>query len=278
VVWRYDGLPTTFTYGVSGTVDAQGNPGNMQGGGPGQVASPFVANGPLVFTTNEVKAFEIRTDTAFVNAVVPVEGATGSPGQGQMSLSGDYQAFGSGFSVTPTLSRASGESLVLTMTATGAGYISGLQLRADPIITIGSVQVKGADTTSQAIHGICSYTLDAPWMDENTANTVVDLILNEYANPPASAEITFISGETENTRLSNMLEREPGEKVTIQDAAGWSDTAYIDTIDHEITEAGMFVETTFTCRKAVTPLVASANIFILDSSTNAVLDTDLLAY
>ena len=271
VVWRYDGMPDVLQFSTGFVSESPtGGPLVLSSLSGNPLVAATLPAGAIVFpAAGEVKTFQIVSDAPFVDAATPIAGV-------------DFNYFGVGFTATAALSQTSGKRLTLTLTGSASsigGWVTFLQLRASTLTTVGTVQATGEDAASKAIYGVRSYMLDAPWMDENTAKDMVAVILNDYKNPRPTVTLTFAAGNTETTRLSNMLERDVTERVTVTDTVtSWSADGHIQSVDHVVSDDGQTLDTVITVEKAVTPLVSASAIFILDSSTNAVLGTDLLAY
>ena len=180
---------------------------------------------------------------------------------------------------TVGVSRASGQSTTISLTAGGADrVITSLKLIGQSLPVTSTVSVVREDTPSVAQHGKRNPGLSAPWVSVAQASDLIDMYLNRYANPSRTVTVGFV-GDGDTTRYTNQVARGISDKVTVVEPRSSTNRVFhVDTIRHEVTQAGLWHKTVFTLGDTVTPLVADADLFILDSATNGVLGTDKLGY
>lgn len=210
---------------------------------------------PVGFSGGEIKTFIASSTDPFRNAIVPIAGT-------------DFNVtFGSLASVT--LSRTSGASTSITLTAAGGGaQIDRLQLRAQPFTIAYTVQVAASDVTSISDYGQRSFPNDLPWCNQFDAQAILNTAVQQRANPLPVLSVTFLVGSSVD-RAEAILLRNLSERVTVVETETvLNDDFYIESIDHEF--SGEKDHTVGFQAEAVPPdgEVTAANIFIIGSSTS----------
>jgi hypothetical protein len=165
--------------------------------------------------------------------------------------------------VTLTLSRTTGSSATVFVKAIGGpAVIDGMRLRAYPVRVASTFQVHAEDSTSIDRYGRRSYSQDAPWAGIHDAEAIAQVLLAHRAERLPIISLRMVNGS--DTRLTQQLSRDLSDRVTIVDAeTGLNDEFYIERIEHTISEAGKFHETTFGLEKAAT---IPANVFRFDTA------------
>ncbi len=200
----------------------------------------------------------VQASDPFYDAVTPADGTD----------------FGTRYgTATASLSRTSGQSLELTISAGVSGAaVNNLQLRATSVKVARTTQVSYESSSSVTSFGRRSGSVDAPWAGRWDAGAIARLIVNKRGDRVAAATITLLSKD--DTRLTQQLNRDIGDRVTIvEPELGLSNAFHIERIEHDANEA--LLETRFGCEQVGTTLDAAATIFVLDTS---VLNTGQLAY
>jgi hypothetical protein len=167
-------------------------------------------------------------------------------------------------SVTVSLSRTSGQSTVISLTAGGSlATVAGLKLRAVSVPVARTRVVTVEDTASQAEYGKrAPESFDAPWLSFNDAGAVAAAMLAHRAQRLPVVTIHLTGGN--DTIMTQQLARDLSDRITIVDAeTGLNSAFFIERIQHEITGAGSQMhETTFACEKASTG--AAPSVFRFD--------------
>jgi hypothetical protein len=166
----------------------------------------------------EAYTIDIKPSDPFVNAVAPVEN------QEYTLLSG---------AVTPTLSRTSGQSLVLTLTAGGTGaVVQGMAVVASLIPVARTVKV------SDEVPGLnprdrVTWAGTAPWANIYDAKVLAQRIVAIYSkNRPL---VTFEIENLDDTYLAQILARKVSDRITIRnDKLGLNADFIIERITHTV--------------------------------------------
>jgi hypothetical protein len=210
--------PTVFQAGwrdIINTVDL-----TVDERGP-ETAESAVFESERTFSLNasEVRDVEAKANDPFMSAVVPVEGT-------------DY-TLRSG-SVTVTLSRTSGQSTVITLTAGGSGCrITDLQLRAVSVPVKRSLKYTKTDAASLAEFDVRDYALDAPWASQEDAEAIASVILLHRARP--LPRMTFRLNGTNDTRITQQFARDLSDRIHITEPeAGVDHDYYLEHIHHDL--------------------------------------------
>ena len=118
-------------------------------------------------------------------------------------------------SVTPTLSRTTGASTTITLTAGGGGAsLDRLALRAQPVSTIYSLQATASDSSSITDYGPRSFPGDAPFSNIADAQAVLDTAIQMHAEPLPVVTGKFSVGQN-TTRAASVLARDLSDRVTL---------------------------------------------------------------
>lgn len=227
-------------------------------------------------------------DTLTVNAklsAVAVDAVTPVAGTDFTLLSG---------SVNVVLSRTSGQSIDVSITATSAAQLVGLRIRAYQLNTAGTVRVTATDTSSVTTNGVRSLSYDAPWLGANDAVGVLQQLVAQHAERLPAVHITLVGANA--ARLTQQFARDLSDRITVvEPQTGLDADFHIEQIKHEIDTAIHL--TTFGCEKApsngssvfildtslldvgvIGRFIDPDALFILDSSSQGLLGTSILAY
>lgn len=216
----------------------------------------WTLDSPLGFTASETKTFIAATSDPFLNAVVPANNT-------------DYTII-SGSISSITLSRTSGASTTITITAGGGGaQISSLQLRAQLVQTAYTMQVTASDAVSIADYGQRSFPGDLPFCNQYDAQAVLDTAVEVRSEPLPVLSVRFVIGGLNTTRAAATLSRDLSDRVTIVESETvLNDDFYVESIAHEIISE--FDHSIIFGAEAVPPDgdVTAANVLILGSAVS----------
>lgn len=220
-----------------------------------------------------------------------------------IDLEADYTV-NAGGAAKVTLSRTSGETAEIRVSGVTAATVRNLKVQGRPVTIAQTVQVQRSDDTSIANHGARSYPDSAAkWANRFDAEAIADLILNQRANRLPVVTITLTAGaDGDDTRLHQMLSRDLSDRITIVDAeTGINAAFFIEQIQHDISQAGLYHVTRFACEKirdqagnvfrfdvagagfddgvfGSDGLIDHTKILILGHATQGQLDQEVLAY
>lgn len=223
----------------------------------------------------------VKLSDPVMNAVVPVSGTDFT------TLSG---------TVSVALSRTSGQSIEIQIRGTTAAQIEGLKLRANRVASASTVKIAATDAGSISVYGVRALSYDAPWVSVNDAVGVLQRLVLQRAERLPVVQLNIVGANA--TRLTQQLARDLSDRVTvIESGTGLDADFYIEQIKHEIDTA--IHTTTFGCEKVVANVTGAfvldisqldvgrvardgfilpVDLFILDSTTQGLIGTNLLAY
>ena len=170
------------------------------------------------------------------------------------------------------LSRTSGGSATLTITAGSSGAtIIGLQVRAQPVEVTFTTTIQDtiAATASQTQYGVQTFALPVRAEIGNSfAQAMCNWIVDWFKNGRPTVKITVNNGNA--TRLSAALARQISDRIRVIEAnTTLDDQFWIDTVEHRAT--GRFHETAFGAEVA-----SDTGYFII--GTSAIGGPDILAW
>ncbi len=187
---------------------------------PGALQDVWSTDDSIVLTDGEHRRIVASTSDPFYGAVTPQEGI-------------DFTVL-SGV-VTVTLTRDSGASTGIMLTASGDTVVGGLKLRAYPVSVSHSVQVDVSDVSSIEDYGPRSFPADLPWCNEFDAESVLTAAVVQRSQPKPILSARFVLGGNAN-RLSGLLTRNLSDRVTIiEPETVLNDDFFIENIQHELT-------------------------------------------
>jgi hypothetical protein len=142
--------------------------------------------------------------------------------------------FTGGGTVTTSLSRRSGQSTTITITAVGSAItVTHLQVRARSVPVARTVKVSADDSVSIARHGLRSNPDDAPWAAQNDAFAITQLLLAHYAQRRPTVEMRLVSSDAEH--LLQILTRTISDLITINHGElGLAADFHIESLQHTI--------------------------------------------
>lgn len=184
-------------------------------------------------------------------------------------------------SVSVSLSRTSGQSTTITLNSAGGCVINGIRLRARPVTVTRTLKIDVDDAVSIAEHGPRRYDGDAPWMGQFDALAVGQLILSQRAQRAPTVTIRLAASPTLHpVRFAAGMARNLSDRVHIVEAeTGINLDFFVEQIGHVASIAGRLHEVALGCEKAqVSPLDSSSTVFVLNSATLGVLNTNRLGH
>jgi len=162
------------------------------------------------------------------------------------------------------ISRDSGASTDISITATGATVVAGMALRANALPVQSSKTISATDSTSVNRYGVKSgeSAVEAPWCGEYDALAVILTVLAHRAERLPIYTILVTNNSEAN--MVEMLTRDLSDRVHVTlDSAYVDSDAYIERIEHTIRGHFQIHETKFFLERARD---LSANVFRFDSA------------
>jgi hypothetical protein len=265
--WRSSGIepcisdPTDYNHGfkeIINTISFEMPQRRISG------VDSVVWQGPdaLSIASGDTVTLEAQGGTPFIDAITPV-------------ASTDYD-LASG-TVAITLSRTSGASTVISITASGGStaVVQNLQLRARAVETVTTLRVSAEDGGSVTKYGRRSLPdVRVPkWASLADANGICRIILGARGERLATISVTMRAGG-HPSRLTQQLTRNLSDRVRVdEEHTGLNADCYIEQISHTIGQGGTEHVTQFGLEKVP---VQVADVFILGSATSGVLGTNRL--
>lgn len=227
---------------------------------PQQPGVVWSSTDPIVLAGSTSTTLVIRTDDPFLNLQTPSAAVTYLDDGGV--LTSDY-VIAQG-SATFSLSRTSGQSAFLTITAGGGGVVinTGVKVRGTPLAAGAARVFSASDTSSQATYGINNWDGAAPWAPFYDAEAIVNQVVAVYARPMPT--ITFqvearLSGGTKTAVLALKI----GDRITVRvDELGLNADFMVEQLTHTVQALG--VRHTVTVGAQLAAPVQAANPFTFD--------------
>jgi hypothetical protein len=214
---------------------------------PGDTEEVWSTDTPITLAAGQVLPIEVQASDPFIGALLPV-------------LDTDYTvAFGT---VTVALSRTSGQSVLLTLTAGGtAAQVDRIGVRAVPLPVVRTVKISEEDTSSIGTYGRQTWGRELPWAGVYDASAIAQRIVASYAT--ARPVVTFEIAGVSAASLTQILARRISDRITIRnDEVGLNRDFIIEGIAHTVIKLGAIHKVRFTCE--VTDPVQAVNAFTFD--------------
>jgi hypothetical protein len=212
----------------------------------------------LMLNPNEAVTLVIRADTPFIDLQLPTRDVY----LNDNTFTADY-TLGSG-AVSFGLSRTSGQSAFLTITAGGAGALldTGIKVRGTPLRQGATRKFSAVDPASQATYGDKDWDASAPWAHYYDADAIVSRVVAIYSQPRPS--VTFdVESRLGTATLTRNLATQIGDRITVDnDEIGLNADFHVEQITHTVKQMGTRHVVTIGAQ-AVEPLQAS-NPFTFD--------------
>lgn len=214
---------------------------------PSDIGEIWSTDTPITLGAGDVLPIEVQTSDPFINAITP-------------EFDTDYTvAFGT---VTASLSRTSGQTLLLILTAGGtAAQVDRIGIRATSIPVVRTIKISEEDTSSIGTYGRQTWAREIPWAGVYDALAIAQRIVATYAT--ARPVVTFeIAGVTAAT-LTQILARKISDRITIRnDEMGLNRDFMIEHVMHTVVKLGAIHRVQFICE--VTEPVQASNAFTFD--------------
>lgn len=226
---------------------------------PTDVSVVWNTDEQINLAATETRVYIAQASDPFIGAIVPVPMAAGSAPD---TVVGDYTLVTG--SVTITLSRTSGQTCFVTVTAGGGGaVVQGLALRAVPLPVARTVQIQQEDPGSVATFGRKKWDGAAPWANQYDADAIAQRIVSVYSSPRPT--VTFTIANVNAAHLAEILNTRISDRITIRnDQLGLNSDFFVENLSHEIIKNGVIHKLTIGAQ-AVDP-AQPTNVFTFNTS------------
>lgn len=209
-------------------------------------------------SASQSRTFTITTEDPFWAIQAPTQGAPSTI----TTTNPDFVVTGG--TVTVALTRTSGKSTVMTVTASAALTVFSMRLRAYQVPEPNDTRkVVKQDPASVSVHrGVKPYRYPGQAINAEDANALADLIVGRRASPVPVVTLTVVNGTAD--QLVQQLSRDLSDRIRIVDSESGVDASFfIERIEHSIRDEGNTHETQFSCEKVpATP----GNLFRFDTA------------
>jgi hypothetical protein len=223
----------------------------------GVATAVWNAEGRITIADGQTMELTASSATPFVVAWTPAAGSDFT------LLSG---------AVTVSLSRTSGQSVVIAIKATGGpAILTDLMLTGYPLSQVSTVRISRVDTGSMSKYGSRSLPDGSfpLWASKGDAAAIGDIILAQRAERLPTITVGMVSANT--TRLTQQLTRNLSDRVhVVEPHTGLDADCFIEQIGHTITQGGAEHRTAFGLEKVAAQI---SGAFILGAG---VLGTNVL--
>lgn len=214
---------------------------------PGELGTVWSTDDPFVVPVGTTVVVSAQSTAPFYGAITP--DAT------------DYVVVGG--NISASIDRDSGQSLNLSITASGAdATVQSIQVRAVPLTVVRTVKVSAEDAGSVLLKGRKTWDRSLPWAGPYDAQAIADRIVSTYAT--ARPVMTFtIDGAISTTYLQEFATRQVSDRITVrEDVIGLNADFIVERVQRDITGLGISSRLTITC-ESPQPVQAS-NAFTFD--------------
>jgi hypothetical protein len=204
---------------------------------PGEPGVVWSSTDPVVLSGGQAATLVIRTDDPFTDLQIPSAAVTYLDDGGV--LTSDYTVAQG--SATFSLSRTSGQSAFLTITAGGGGVVinTGVKVRGTPVVAGATRVFSASDTGSQATYGINDWGGSAPWAYFYDAEAIVNQVVSIYARPMPSVEFQVDARASSWTKTA-VLGLTIGTRITVRnDVLGINADYIVEQITHTVRSLGV---------------------------------------
>jgi hypothetical protein len=208
---------------------------------PGDYGTVWSTDSPISLDVNASLQLIVQSEDPFIYAQIPQPfnyDIDGNPITGEYAITGGSLA-------SITLSRTSGQTCIMTITAGGSGAFlpDGINLSATPLIMGPSVQVTSQDQSSVNTYRQQNWDGDAPpWCNAYDAQAIADRIVSLYAAPRPVINFTVttsLSAPQATRYLASFMAQTLSGRVTIRhDEMGINADYMIERLGHVITKLG----------------------------------------
>lgn len=194
------------------------------------------------------QTFFVTASDPFINAATPLEGA---------GITSDTGI------VVASLSRTSGASTILSVTAASGSLVSRLALTAQPVAVATTTKVQSEDAGSVGRFGRNTWPKDAPYANRYDCQAIADRVVTTYAtNRPV---VTFEIENLDANYFAQIRNRRLSDRITIRDdQLGVNDDYIIERLEHTVSNHFTQHRAKFTCE--VPQPDQPENVFTFDVS------------
>jgi len=183
---------------------------------------------PFTIAGGDTVMIQLVSSGAFINAITPT---TGPPGSGA-----DIIFTGAG-ALNRGLSRTSGQSTILTLTAVGPKTILSVQLRATAVPQSGSARATEQDPGAVFDGIVKSYPVQITWSTFNDLEAVGDVVIGRYSTRKPIVKMRVVV--CDDAHLTQILSRTISDRVTIRNGElGLDGDFFVERVDHTISRIG----------------------------------------
>lgn len=178
------------------------------------------SDSPFSIANGETVSIAVTTSEPMTNAITP-------------QLNSDYFHTGPG-TVTVTLSRLSGQTITINLTASGgASTVTFLRLRARLIPVSRMIRISATDPESIDTFGERRFQGQIPWATANDTAAVADVILSHYAQRRPIVKMRVVAQDPDY--LEQILGRTLSDRITIRNGElGLDADFFIEQVSHTI--------------------------------------------
>ncbi|MDJ1137930.1 hypothetical protein [Streptomyces iconiensis] len=136
--------------------------------------------------------------------------------------------------ITSTVSRRAGQAITVNLMAHGGPVtITRLQVRAQPIPVVRTVQVTAEDAVSIQQHRRRTYPESAPWAGQHDAYAIAQLLFAQYAQRRPTVQLHLVSADRDH--LLQILTRGISDLITIKNGElGLDADFHIERVQHTL--------------------------------------------
>lgn len=226
--YKVKGDSFTYNHGVKDIVNNVSFAVDIRNPGPYQEV--WTMEDPILMGAGETRVFTAQPSDPVIQAVAP------NTDDGSIQGAGTF---------TATISRTSGQTIIINLTSSTGGIMTRLALNAFPLPVTRTVQITAADTASQASRGKKTWGADASWCNQYDAQAIANRIISVYAD--SRPRVTFTLVNFNDRYLSKMLSLRISDRITIKnDVLGVNRDFYVERIEHRVQQL-LIHEVTFTC-------------------------------
>lgn len=195
---------------------------------------------PFAIAAGESITIDVKTNDPFFEADVPLT-----------TTARKDIVIRSGSVANVELSRYSGQSTKIIITADTATVIDSVRLRAQSLPIVRKTKVTAENAASIEKHGVrTDQNITPVWANVHDALAIGRIIVASRGERLPVIHISVNNGTAE--RLTQILDRDLSDRIHITEttALGIDDDFFIEQISHEISEAGKVHRVIFGCEKA----------------------------
>jgi hypothetical protein len=217
------------------------------------VQSVWSTTSEYVLAAGETLTLDLKPNDPFIGAINPVVGTD--------------IILRSGSGPTVNITRNSGQSTQLTITAANATIVQSIRLRAQPVPIVRKVRVVAENPESINKHGVRSDVEITPvWANVHDALAIGKIIVAQRGERLPVVSIAV--NNATDARLTQILSRDLSDRIHIiePNETGLDDDFFIEKIEHEISEVGKKHVATFSCERVWHDTTVTPNYFTFDKA------------